>query len=212
MHSRIGHAFFRSCFRLVFAAVSLCAFSCFASEPPPAQPAVTTQSLAQIRLPDLAGKMVAPFVRQQGRAFVLLFIRTDCPISNRYAPEMRRLAAKYSKQGVTFWLVYPDETVTVQEIRQHLADYELPLAALRDPTHALVGLTGVNVTPEAVVFTSDGTRVYRGRIDDRFVDFGKEHPAATEHDLESALQAVLAGKPVAKPETKAIGCYISGTP
>jgi len=159
-------------------------------------------------LRDLEDRLVSPFQNAKGTAIVFLFVRTDCPIANRYAPEMRRLAAKYGKRSVAFWLVYPDATESAKDIRKHLKEYELPLKALRDPEHVLVKLAGVRVTPEAAVFLTNGTPVYRGRIDDRFVDFGKERSEATEHDLDAALSAVLEHRPVAKPTTRAVGCYI----
>src|SRR5258706_7607896 len=42
------------------------------------------------------------------KTIVCLFTRTDCPISNSYAPEMRRIHEKFSPRGVAFYLVYPD--------------------------------------------------------------------------------------------------------
>ena len=65
------------------------------------------------------------------------------------------------------------------------------------------------VTPEAVVIDSQGNVVYRGRIDDRFVDFGKTRQSPTREDLSLALDAVLAGRAVDVPTTKAIGCFIA---
>jgi hypothetical protein len=50
--------------------------------------------------------------------------------------------------------------------------------------------------------------VYRGRIDDRHVDFGRSRPEATTHDLDHALDELLDGHPVSNPRTRAIGCYI----
>ena len=51
--------------------------------------------------------------------------------------------------------------------------------------------------------------VYRGRIDDRFVDFGKTRPEPTQRDLEAALRGVLDGTHKDLVTTKAIGCYIA---
>jgi hypothetical protein len=140
---------------------------------------------------------------------VLLFVGTDCPVSNRYAPEIRRLHAAFSGRGVEFWLVYPNAGDDAASIRSHLAEHDLPLRALRDPAHALVRRAGVRVTPEAAVFTGDGPPAYRGRIDDRASDLGVSRAAPTRHDLEEALAAVLAGRPVAEPVTRAVGCYIA---
>ena len=63
--------------------------------------------------------------------------------------------------------------------------------------------------PEAVILDQSGRVAYRGRIDDRFVDFGKTRQAPTRNDLQLALQEVLAGRHVKVPTTKAIGCFIA---
>jgi hypothetical protein len=113
-------------------------------------------------------------------------------------------------QGVSFRLVYANPGEDTAAIRAHMAAFSYAGAteALRDPAHALVSYVGATITPEAVVWAS-GRVQYRGRIDNRFVDFGVDRPAATEHDLADALAAVLAGKPVAHPTTQAVGCYIA---
>ena len=160
-----------------------------------------------LRLPDLSGKSVEPLRAGPAKAVVFLFLRTDCPISNRYAPELRRLYEKFAAGDVTFWLVYADADESAAVIRRHLREYGYRAGVLRDPRHELVKLTGVRVTPEAAVFAS-GRMVYRGRIDDRFVAFGKARPAPTSHDLEEALDAILKGRAVAQPTTTAIGCFI----
>lgn len=162
---------------------------------------------AQLRLLDLNGQAVDPLQASPAKAVVFLFTRTDCPISNRYAPEVRRLSEKFAASGVTFWLVYPDPDESAEMIRQHIKDYEYHLGVLRDPYHALVKLAGVRVTPEAAVFVS-GRIVYRGRIDNRYVAFGKTRPAPTTRDLEAILEAILKGKTVANANTSAIGCFI----
>lgn len=166
---------------------------------------------AGVRLPDLSGKLVDPFASPHTKAIVFVFVSTECPISNRYAPEVRRLAEQFSKQGVSFWLVYPLRDETREAIEEHLKAYDYPPHALRDPRHELVELSGARVTPETAVFvpSTDGPKlVYRGRIDDRYIDFGKWRREPTSRDLEGALKAILSG---AEPETKitnAIGCFI----
>jgi AhpC/TSA family len=157
---------------------------------------------------DVEGRMVNPFENQKAKAIVFFFVRTDCPISNRYAPEIERLAGRYGNEGVAFWLVYPEASTSAREIEQHQKEFQLSLRALRDPRHALVKMAKVKVTPEAAVFLPDGREVYRGRIDDRYVDFGKERPTPTTHDLDEVLKRVIGGKPAANSATRAIGCYI----
>ena len=144
------------------------------------------------------------------RAIVYLFTSTDCPISNRYAPEVRRLAEAFGSKGVVFRLVYPNPSEDARAIREHMAAYSYTgiAEAVRDPTRALVTFTGVQVTPEAAI-VAGGNVVYRGRIDDRYVDLGRERPAPTRRDLFEALTAVVAGKPVPHATTQAVGCFIS---
>ncbi len=38
---------------------------------------------------DLSGKVVDPFEMAAGKPVVFIFVRTDCPISNRYAPTIQ---------------------------------------------------------------------------------------------------------------------------
>jgi len=86
--------------------------------------------------------------------------------------------------------------------------YAGALEPLRDPALALVKFTGVTVTPEAAI-VAGGKVVYRGRIDDRYVDLGRERPAATRRDLFDALSAIVAGKPAPQTTTQAVGCFIA---
>jgi hypothetical protein len=58
------------------------------------------------------------------------------------------------------------------------------------------------------VLSPRGDLLYLGRIDNRQEDFGKQRPQATVFDLRDALDAVLSGKPVPHPRTKALGCSI----
>jgi hypothetical protein len=157
---------------------------------------------------DLSGQPLEPFANS-ARARIFLFVRTDCPITNRYAPELQRIASEFAHRGVDFWLVYPDPAETATAIRAQIAEYKLPGKALRDPHHKLVARSQATVSPQAAIFDEGGRLLYSGRIDDRYVDFGKSRPAAQTHDLEAATTAVLSGKPVAVSRTRAVGCYLA---
>ena len=156
----------------------------------------------------LDGQPVDPFAGE-ARAVVLIFVRSDCPISNRYAPEIRRIAAKFGGRGARFWLVYPDSQARAEDIQRHIAEYRLPGGVLRDPRRVLVKLARAEVTSEAAVFAPGERLVYHGRIDDRYIDFGRTRPAATTHDLEAAVAATLDGRRVVVPATPAVGCFLS---
>src|SRR6059036_2809341 len=70
----------------------------------------------QLQLLDLAGQTVDPFRASDAKAIVFVFVSNDCPISNRYAPEVRRLYEKFAPKGVMFWLVHPNTDETAEAI------------------------------------------------------------------------------------------------
>ena len=107
-----------------------------------------------------------------------------------------------------FFLVHVDEALTREEAAKHARDFGYQCPVLIDRDHALVRRTGVTITPEVAVLGPGERRLYRGRIDNQQAALGKRRPAPTTHDLRDALDAILAGKPVKHPETKAVGCYI----
>ena len=152
----------------------------------------------------------APFPPAPGtKATVLLFVSSTCPVSNRYAPDLRHLDDEYSKVGVAFWLIYADPADTDKDVREHIAEFKLPGTPIRDVAHELVKRAGATITPEAAVYNSRGELTYRGRIDDRYSAVGIERAAATKHDLQDAIAATLAGKPIKDNRTQAVGCYIA---
>jgi len=157
---------------------------------------------------DLDGKPRDPFAAARGRVLVLLFLRTDCPISNRYAPLLETLSGKYRGKAV-FWLVYPDRAETPSQIKTHLEDFHYSIPALRDTRHALVKRAQATITPEAAVFDFAGRLLYHGRIDNRYEDFGRARAAATTHELDHAISAALAGRRPTPDHANAVGCYIS---
>lgn len=159
---------------------------------------------------DLQGAPTDPLAGSRAPATVLLFVSTHCPVSHRYAPTLRGLAAAWARAGVQMWLVYPDPDDDAAAIAAHQAAYALDLPTLRDPGHLLVARAGVRVTPEAAVFgPGASTPAYRGRIDDRVQDFGKIRPEAGAHELRDAVAAVLNGEPPRPPGGPAIGCTIA---
>lgn len=176
--------------------------ACGVALPVPAQ--APEKSFAE----DLRGKRVDPLAAAAGRPVVLVFVRTDCPISNRYAPTLERLSETY-RGRVDFWLVYPDGKESAAQIRAHLNEFRYTIPALRDVRRELVKRAQATITPEAAVFNSAGVLVYHGRIDNWYEDFGRARPSPTSHELRDAIPAALNGKPVSPDHANAVGCYIS---
>ncbi len=167
-------------------------------------------SQSNFSLEDTAGKTHTSGDLRQYKATVFIFVATDCPNSNTYAPILARLYRQYSGRGVAFYNVYSDPSESADAVRKHDADYLVPFPALLDSHQILARQTGARSTPEAVILGPDGQQLYRGRVDDRFVDFGKTRFHPTQDDLGEALEAILQGKPVPHPVTKVLGCAIPG--
>ena len=166
---------------------------------------------ASLNIADVDGKELSP-MRPAGRAEVLFFITHDCPISNFYAPEIQRICKEYGDKSVSCALVYVDPQLSVAAVRKHLGDFAYQgIPAILDTKHRVVDAAGAKVTPEAVVVGHDGKILYSGRIDNFYAGLGKPRRQATVHDLRTALDETLAGKPVTTPKTDPVGCYITPT-
>jgi hypothetical protein len=160
---------------------------------------------------DLNGHPIERIAPTGTKAVVLFFAASDCPISNRYIPEIERLDREFASQGVRFWWVYPNPGDTAEVVRRHDQQFDLHGDTVLDTDQRLTRMAHVNITPEVAVFVTSASglhEVYRGRIDDRYIALGLERPAATRHDLEMAIRAALAHDGVPKPGGPAVGCSI----
>jgi|SRR5579859_495190 hypothetical protein len=161
---------------------------------------------------DLEGTVVDPLKASAGKIVVLIFVRVDCPISNRYAPTIQGIERRVRLENagrVAFWLVYPDRSESAEKIRKHEKEFGYDLPALRDVRRSLVAESHAQTTPEAAVFDANRKLMYHGRIDNLYEDFGRARPAATTHELEDAIHAALDGKEVANASVPSVGCFIS---
>jgi peroxiredoxin len=116
---------------------------------------------------------------------------------------MEKLAEDYSARGVNVIAINANSTETVDQMKAHAADYKLSFPMLRDKGNKIADMLGAEVTPEAFVLDANNKLVYHGRIDN-----SKPGTNITSNDLRDALDAMLAGKPVAKTEVSAFGCSI----
>jgi hypothetical protein len=160
---------------------------------------------------DLDGRSVGELASAGVHVVVLIFGATDCPISNRYVPEIARLEAEWKPRGIAFWWIFPNPEDTPALVRKHGHDFSITTPTLIDTRQDLVRLAHVTVTPEAAVFAvknGELSEVYHGRIDDRYISFGDEHPQATRHELQDAIKAALGGHPAPRSAERPVGCSI----
>ncbi len=176
------------------------------------QPTVSLGRVTQFSLQDAQGMTHTRKSWQAAPAVVLLFLGTECPVANGYAPEMTRLTKHFSDGGVVFVGVHCDPDVTAKLAAQHAREYQLTFPILLDPVQTLAKPTGVHTMSASVVLLPDGEVVYRGRIDDRYTEQGKRRLEPTTHDLKNAIKAALSGKKPEPAESKTYGCPFHAVP
>lgn len=138
------------------------------------------------------------------KAVVVMFIATKCPYSNAYNDRMRDMAAAYEKQGILFAGINSNKTEPAEEVIDHAKKHGFAFPLMKDPDNKVADLYEARHTPEIFVVDPEGKLRYHGRIDENY----EEPTKVTSPDLKNALDALIAGRPIAKTETKAFGCSI----
>lgn len=139
---------------------------------------------------------------------VVVFTCNHCPFAKAYEDRLISLAKEFSGKGINFVAinandpqVAPDDSFDKMVVRAK--EKSLPYPYLLDESQATAKAYGAQVTPHVFVFDSAGLLRYRGRVDDSV----KPDEVKT-HDLHDALDAIVGGKDVATPSTKAFGCSV----
>ncbi len=166
------------------------------------------KALSQLAVTDVAGKRHKPFADKKTKAAVLLFVSTDCPVANAFQPYLRELEKTYAAKGVRCFMVYCSPGLKREAIEKHTKDFRIRMPAVFDVEQKLARTTGAKVTPEAILIDRSGKVRYRGSINNLYAGYGRKRAKPTEHFLRDACGAVIAGKEVAKPVTKPVGCFI----
>lgn len=139
----------------------------------------------------------------KGDVTVIMFIATQCPVSNAYNERMKAVYNDYSAKGVRFVFMNANRTEPAAEVEQHAAQHGFPFKVYKDNNNVVADRFGAQVTPETFVLDGTSTILYHGYIDD------SQNPAGIKlQGLRLALDAVLAGRAVERAETKAFGCAI----
>jgi peroxiredoxin len=134
------------------------------------------------------------------KAIVVIFIATECPISNDYNSRMEKIFKEYSQKEIAFLGINSNKAESVERIKEHAKENGLTFTILKDEKNIIADKFEASFTPEVYILNSDFNILYHGRIDNA----RKESEVATK-DLENEI---LAGKKVTKKENKAFGCTI----
>jgi peroxiredoxin len=194
-------------FAAAFAAQALWATNLalsFAFAAPDAQAGVAIGAvIPDFTLPDADGKEHSLASLKGSKGTVLIFVATQCPISNAYNERMQKLAENYRAKGFNVVGINSNSTEPAAEVKSHAAEKGLTFAILKDPNNKIADRFDAQVTPEAYLLDASGKLVYQGRIDNSRYGY-----VITSTELRDAIEATLAGKPVGKAEAKAFGCSI----
>lgn len=160
-------------------------------------------TIADFKLPDASGKEQSLSALKGKNGTAIIFVSAQCPVVKDYNERMEKLAQDYKARGVNVIGINSNSTETVDQMKAHAADHKLSFTMLRDGGNKIADMLGANVTPEVFVLDAANKLVYHGRIDN-----SRKGDAISANDLRDALDAMLAGKPVAKSEAAAFGCSI----
>jgi len=147
--------------------------------------------------------------KEPAKGVLLLFIATQCPVSNDYNERMAALHTAYEKKGIRVLGINSNKQESVPEVVEHAKKNKLAFTIVKDPDNKIADVLNARVTPEAYLLEVKGgdspklVLRYHGAIDD-----SQNTSKIQSKYLDTALDAFLAAKPIAKTETKAFGCTI----
>lgn len=181
--------------KLFIAALFIIAVTAFAATP---------AKIENFSLNDYNGKQVSLTDFKDAKAIVLMFISTECPVSNAYNERMADLYKDYASKNIALVGINSNKAETPEDIKGHAEEHEFKFPILKDVNNVIADKLGANNTPEIFVVNSSTLDVlYHGRIDN-----SQREAKVTTKDLRAALDEILAGKAVTVKETKAFGCTI----
>jgi peroxiredoxin len=172
-----------------------------------AAPSPLGKQIADFTLNDSAGAKRSLAEWKDRSVLVVVFLGTECPLAKHYAGRLAEIDAKYADRGVQIIGVNSNQQDTLQELAAYGKKFGAKFPLLKDPGAKVADQFGATRTPEAFVLDRQHVVRYHGRIDDQY-SVGSVRNKPTKNDLLDAVDAMLAGKPVAAPLTEAVGCLI----
>jgi peroxiredoxin len=162
------------------------------------------------KLPDTDGSLVSLDDFKNAPALLVIFLCNHCPYVKHVRHELARLSKDYQQKGVAIIGIsandvttHPDDSPARMAAEKTEVGYTFPY--LYDETQKIALAYKAACTPDFYVFDKDQKLVYRGQLDGSRP--GNPIPV-TGKDLRSALDAVLAGKPVNDDQRPSLGCNI----
>ncbi|OGU72822.1 MAG: hypothetical protein A2V93_06730 [Ignavibacteria bacterium RBG_16_34_14] len=138
------------------------------------------------------------------KAILIIFIATQCPVSNAYNLRMVELYNSYEDKNIAVLGVNSNKEESMNECKSHAESNGFKFPVLKDEKNVVADMFEASVTPEAYLLEPYTYKIlYRGRIDD-----SRNESNVETQDLANALNEILAGKKISIVQTKAFGCTI----
>ena len=166
-------------------------------------PPIIGSTIADFTLPDAGGAPHTLASLHGSKGTVLIFIATQCPVSNGYNERMEKLAQDFKARGINVIGINANSTESAADVKDHAAKNNLTFTILKDNGNKVADQLGATRTPEAYFLDAGNKLLYHGRIDN-----SRDITQVNSSELRDALEATLAGKPVAKATANAFGCSI----
>jgi peroxiredoxin len=133
---------------------------------------------------------------------IVVFLSVQCPVVKGYDERLNKIAEDYSGKGINVIGINSNYTEATDRVKKH-AEENYKFAVLIDKGNVIADKFNANSTPEMFFFDKSNKLAYHGGIDN-----DRTGKAITINFLRDALDENLAGKVIAKAETRAIGCTI----
>jgi peroxiredoxin len=159
-------------------------------------------------LPDTEGEEQVVPLDAAPAATVLVVTCNHCPYVMAWNPRLRAVAEEYAGRGVRFLGIHANDASrypadSLDHIRRLTREQNWPYPQLHDESQDVARALGAEVTPHVFVLDAEQRLAYRGAPDADHQD-----PSQDAAWLRAALDAVLAGRAVEQPETRARGCSV----
>jgi thiol-disulfide isomerase/thioredoxin len=158
----------------------------------------------------VTGKRISLDELKSDKGTVIMFICNHCPFVLRVREELIKLALEYKKKGIAFIAInandadnYPEDSPS--RMKEVMQKYGNPFPFLFDETQKTAKAYHAACTPDFYLFDENMKLVYRGQMDDSRP--GSKIPV-TGKDLRTAIDNLLAHKPIATDQKPSMGCNI----
>jgi peroxiredoxin len=167
------------------------------------------ESAPDFALPATDGKTYSLADFSEAPVLVIFFTCNHCPYVINSDEGTRTTVEKFSPRGVRFVGINANSSNTrAEDSFEHMvarmAEHGYPWIYLHDASQDVARAYGALRTPHFYVFDAQRRLVYTGRA----VDSPRDATKITTHELETAMNDVLAGRAVATPKTNPIGCNV----